>query len=237
MTVVSGKRRTYLSRPETDPRYGFYRDVAVIAIPDNDSVTMSQVMNRTDKMDSNSILHWRMPKGRWRIYRFGHTLTGKTNVATAPESGVGLECDKMSREAVRYYWESYPTVLMSLAGDEVGKTFQRLEIDSYEAGGQDWTSAMPIEFHKRRGYDMLAWLPVAAGVTVEDRVSSKKFMSDWRETVTDLVAEYYYGYMSQLAHKHGLKLLVQRDERGTKSSTQKDSPAGPYMHGKMILRG
>ena len=27
--------------------------------------------------------------------------------------------------------------------------------------------------------------------------------------VTDLFAEYYYGYMSQLAHEHGLKLLVQ----------------------------
>jgi len=208
-TVASGRKRTYLVLPKTDPQYRYYRDVAVIAIPDNDSVSLSQVVNLTDKMDRKGVLHWRMPKGRWRIYRFGHTPTGKTNAGTAPESGVGLECDKMSREAVRHFWETYPSVLMSLAGDEVGKTFQRLEIDSYEAGGQDWTSAMPVEFQKRRGYDMLTWLPVAAGVTVENSVSSKKFMNDWRETVTDLFAEYYYGYMSQLAHEHGLQLLVQ----------------------------
>ena len=208
-TVASGRSRTRLIMPETDPQYSYYQDVAVIAVPDQDSVPMSSVRNLTGQMDSRGVLHWKMPKGRWRIYRFGHTPNGKTNVATSPESGVGLECDKMNREAVRHFWESYPSVLLSLAGDEVGKTFQRLEIDSYEAGGQDWTSVMPAEFRKRRGYDMLIWLPVAAGVTIGDRASSKKFLNDWRETVTDLFAEYYYGYMSQLAHEHGLQLLVQ----------------------------
>lgn len=208
-TVASGRSRTRLIMPETDPQYSYYQDVAVIAVPDQDSVPMSSVRNLTGQMDSRGVLHWKMPKGRWRIYRFGHTPNGKTNVATSPESGVGLECDKMNREAVSHFWESYPSVLLSLAGDEVGKTFQRLEIDSYEAGGQDWTSAMLEEFQKRRGYDMLTWLPVAAGMTIGDKASSKKFLNDWRETVTDLFAEYYYGYMSQLAHEHGLQLLVQ----------------------------
>jgi hypothetical protein len=96
----------------------------------------------------------------------------------------------MNREAIRHFWESYPSILISLAGDEIGKTFQRLEIDSYEAGGQDWTSAMPREFQKRRGYDMLTWLPVAAGMTIDNKASSKKFLNDWRETVTDLFAEH-----------------------------------------------
>lgn len=208
-TVASGRSRTRLIMPETDPQYSYYRDVAVIAVPDQDSVPMSSVRNLTGQMDSRGVLHWKMPQGRWRIYRFGHTPNGKTNVATSPESGVGLECDKMNREAIRHFWESYPSILISLAGDEVGKTFQRLEIDSYEAGGQDWTSAMPREFQKRRGYDMLTWLPVAAGMTIGDKASSKKFLNDWRETVTDLFAEHYYGYMSQLAHEHGLQLLVQ----------------------------
>ena len=208
-TVASGKSRTRLIMPETEPQYSYYRDVAVIAVPDQDSVPMSSIRNLTGKMDSKGILHWKMPQGRWRIYRFGHTPNGKTNVATSPESGVGLECDKMNREAIRHFWESYPSILISLAGDEIGKTFQRLEIDSYEAGGQDWTSAMPREFQKRRGYDMLTWLPVAAGMTIDNKASSKKFLNDWRETVTDLFAEHYYGYMSQLAHEHGLQLLVQ----------------------------
>ena len=209
MKVASGKNRIKLEMPEMDQQYDYYRDVAVIAVPDKDVVQPSTIKILTRQMDRNGVLRWQMPKGRWRIYRFGHTPNGKTNWGTSPESGVGLECDKMNREAVSHFWESYPSVLLSLAGDEVGKTFQRLEIDSYEAGGQDWTSAMPEEFQKRRGYDMLTWLPVAAGMTIGDKASSKKFLNDWCETVTDLFAEYYYGYMSQLAHEHGLQLLVQ----------------------------
>jgi len=209
MTVATGKSRIRLGMPETDPQYDYYRDVAVIAVPEGDSVPMSSVRNLTDRMDRQGILHWQMPKGSWRIYRFGHTPNGKTNWGTSPESGVGLECDKMSRKAVRHFWEGYPTMLLKMADGEVGKTFQRLEIDSYEAGGQDWTADMPEEFQKRRGYDMLTWLPVAAGVTIGDKTGSSQFMKDWRETVSDLFAEYYYGYMSLLAHEHGLKLLVQ----------------------------
>ena len=209
MTVATGKSDIQLDMPAVDPKFSYYRDIAVIAIPDNDSIPLSAVEVLTDKMDKEGILHWKMPRGSWRIYRFGHTPNGKTNLGTSPESGVGLECDKMSREAVRHFWESYPSMLLKLAGNEVGKTFQRLEIDSYEAGGQEWTQTMPAEFQKRRNYDILKWLPAMVGVVIDSRQATNRFMSDWRETVTDLFAENYYGYMSQLAHEHGLKLLVQ----------------------------
>ena len=209
MTIATDGSTTQLDMPAVNPQYGYYRDIAVIAVPDNDSIPMSAVELLTDKMDKDGILHWKKPKGSWRIYRFGHTPNGKTNSATSPESGVGLECDKMSREAVRHFWESYPSLLIKMAGNEAGKTFQRLEIDSYEAGGQEWTPAMPAEFQKRKNYDILKWLPAIAGVTIDNRQATNHFMSDWRETVTDLFAENYYGYMSQLAHEHGLKLLVQ----------------------------
>ena len=145
-----------------------------------------------------------------RLLRLGHTTNGKTNYATAPVGGVGLECDKMSREAVRRYWDTYPQQLLSLAGSEAGKTFQRLEIDSYEAGGQEWTRRMPEEFEQRRGYALLPWLPTLTGLAVVDSPEATlRVRRDWQETVSDLFAENYYGYMSQLAHEHGLKLLVQ----------------------------
>ena len=170
--------------PEQPEAYdGYYEDIATIAVPKEG--------------------------GGGTIYRFGHTANGKTNSGTAPESGVGLECDKMSREAVEHYWAGYPTLLLNIAGEETGKTFQRLEIDSYEAGGQEWTKLMPQEFKARKGYDILPWLPALAGEVIESKEATERFMRDWRETVTDLFAENYYGYMSQLAHRHGLQLLVQ----------------------------
>ena len=201
MQESRGQRLVRLKQPEH--AFGYYEDIAVVALPDDSIVQKEQIIVAPG---GASI---RLPIGKWRVYRFGHTANGKTNSATAPESGVGLECDKMNREAVDHYWSGYPAMLLTLAGEEAGKTFQRLEIDSYEAGGQEWTKRMPEEFQQRRGYDILKWLPALAGAVIDNHQATEQFKCDWRETVSDLFAENYYGYMSLLAHEHGLTLLVQ----------------------------
>lgn len=214
--------RVELPQPEVDAKYNYYKDIAVIAMPDADTVSPESVI-----VVDGGVL----PKGDWRVYRFGHTTNGKTNYATAPMGGVGLECDKMSREALDRYWAGYPQMLLELSGNDAGHgAFQRLEIDSYEAGGQEWTKLMPEEFRKRRGYDIRPWLPVIAGVTIGDDAATQRFRKDWRATVEDLFAENYYGYMSELAHRHGLTLIVQ--PYGTGSS----KPFNPINTGKIISR-
>ena len=208
-TVTKKRKKVRLETPAVDPQYDYYRDVAVVAIPDADTIPIESVLILTEKMDENGVLHCRLPKGIWRIYRFGHTPNGQTNWGTSPESGVGLECDKMNREAVKHFWNTYPSMLLDLAGEEAGTTFRRLEIDSYEAGSQDWTMSMPNDFKEKRGYDIIPWLPVADGVVINSKQQTETFLHDWHETVSDLFAENYYGYMSQLAHENGLQLLVQ----------------------------
>lgn len=195
-------------QPEIDPQWNYYEDIAVVFVPDDSIVRLEniKVFKPSDFPLSPSL--W-MGLGGGFIYRFGHTTNGKTNSLTAPAGGVGLECDKMSREAVKKFWDAYPAQIIALAGTETGRTFQRLEIDSYEAGGQEWTRLMPEEFQKRRGYDILPWLPVLAGVSINSQEATQRWRRDWQETVTDLFAENYYGYMSQLASQHGLQLLVQ----------------------------
>ena len=207
MTKVDGgkKTRIELPMPERKTEFDYYQDVAFVAIPDADTIKLSDIILLT-----SPILNYKLPKGSWRIFRFGHALTGKTNDGTAPLGGVGLECDKMSREAVRHFWQGYPEMLLSLVPEEVGKTYSRLEIDSYEGGFQGWTHLVPEEFLKRRGYDIIPWLPALAGITIESDEATKKFRKDWQETVTDLFAENYYGYMNELARQHqGLQLLVE----------------------------
>lgn len=180
----------------------YYHEVAVVAVPDTGVVRLQDVVVLSPTMTP--------PLGKWRILRFGHAPTGKTNDGTAPLGGVGLECDKMSRESVRHFWQGYPEMLLSLVPEEVGKTFSRLEIDSYEGGFQGWTHMMPEEFLKRRGYDITPWLPVFAGITIESEEATKKFRKDWQETVTDLFAENYYGYMNELVRqRQGMQLLVE----------------------------
>ncbi len=198
-----GSRIDLPERPEIDSQWDYYEDIAVVYVPDDSIVSLEdiRVFMPSDFPISPSV---RRGQGGGFLYRFGHTTNGKTNSSTAPAGGVGLECDKMSREAVKQFWDAYPAQIIDLAGNETGRTFQRLEIDSYEAGGQEWTRLMPEEFQKRRGYDILPWLPALAGVTINSKEDTKKMKRDWQETVTDLFAENYYGYMSQLASEQGL---------------------------------
>lgn len=210
-TIVGGGQiqDVMVAQPYLEPSNSYYRDIALLAMPLDSVIPYHSIINLNNKRAN-------LPKGKWRILRIGHTSNGKTNYATAPFGGVGLECDKMSREAVRKYWESYPQMLVELSGDAIGKTFQRIEIDSYEAGGQEWTPQFPEEFYTRRGYKIWNWLPVLMGFTIESPERSRKFLEDYAMTGTELFAENYYGYMAELAHENGLKLLYQ--PYGTNSS-------------------
>ena len=204
-----GKTGLRLPRPEVDPKWDYYRDIAVLAVPAEGDIPQDRIYRLSAQMRPDGTLDWTVPPGEWAIYRFGHTTNGKDNHGTAPEGGVGLECDKMSREALDHFWSLYPAQLLELADGYVGTTFTRLEIDSYEAGGQTWTPRLPEEFRARKGYDILPWLPVLAGRTVGDEAATARFNEDYVNTCQQLVAEYYYGHLSELCHRNGLFLLAE----------------------------
>ncbi|MEA3188597.1 MAG: (4-O-methyl)-D-glucuronate---lignin esterase [Chthoniobacter sp.] len=206
----SAKVSLKLEQPKVDPKWNYYRDIAVLALPDQPEVPVESVIDLTAKMDASGELNWDAPAGQWIILRFGHTTNGRTNVEQAPPSGVGLECDKLSRAAVERYWAGYPAMLLDIAGKNAGTSFTRIEIDSYEAGPQDWTPAMLAEFKKRRGYDLLPWLPALAKKALENVALTKRFQRDWSQTIADLFADNYYLFMDELARRTpGMNLLVQ----------------------------
>ena len=207
-----------LPRPEVDSRYNYYEDVAVIIMPDDSTVSLSDITVLTDGMNGDGTIllpreiSKRVKQGEaWTVLRYGHTTNGHTNEAQAPASGRGLECDKLSREAVLHFWQGYPRMLIDLAGPLAGTTFCRLEIDSYEAGGQDWSTALPGEFERRKGYGLLPWLPAITGRAVVDSPeANSKFRKDLTDVITSLVAENYYGYMEELCSRTpGLQLLIE----------------------------
>ncbi|MCX6896676.1 MAG: glycosyl hydrolase, partial [Verrucomicrobia bacterium] len=209
---VSGPAKISLKikQPKVDPQWNYYRDIAVLALPDEPVVATESVVDLTAKMDANGELHWDAPAGKWIILRFGHTTTGRSNAAQAPPSGVGLECDKLSRVALERYWAGYPAMLLNLAGKNAGTAFTRIEIDSYEAGPQSWTPAMLPEFKQRRGYDLLPWLPALAKKTIGDEARTKRFQHDWKQTIADLFADNYYLFMDELVRRtSGMQLLIQ----------------------------
>jgi len=221
-----------LPHAEVDPRYNYYQDICVLAMPDDSVVGKNDILDLTPCLPAMTDGRWtdtlvvtkkmmkalpksfsrQMKEGKWLLMRFGHTTNGKTNGAQSPISGQGLECDKMRREAVRHFWNGYPQMLIDLAGRHAGKTFCRLEIDSYEAGGQDWSVVLPDEFLRRKGYDIRPWLPYISGkVVIGSKEESEAFRKDLVDVLTSLFAENYYGYMAELAEKSapGMQLLVE----------------------------
>ncbi len=179
-------------------------------VPESPPSTVLQpdaMLDLTSRVDASGRLVWDAPAGDWTVFRFGYTTTGETN-HPAPDGGLGLECDKMSREAVKAYWDGlFPKILA--VGSLVGKPFDHTLIDSYEAGAQNWTPAFPEQFKQRRGYDLLPYLPVLTGRVVGSAERSERFLWDFRRTVADLFAENYYDYFADLAHQAGLKLEVE----------------------------
>ena len=168
-------------------------------------VSSGEVVDLTKRMDSSGRLKWTVPPGRWTVSRVGHTAGGMEAVP-APSGITALECDKLSKPAVKMHYDGFIGRLAKLSGPLAGKAFSYATTDSWEVGAQNWTEAMPEEFRQRRGYDLKPFLPLLLTGRVVDNVeTSERFLEDFRRTLQELVLENYYGYYTGLCHKDGLQ--------------------------------
>jgi hypothetical protein len=169
-----------------------------------DVVKKTDVIDITDKMDPDGTLRWTPPDGKWTVMRLGYSLTGHTNGPASPEA-TGLEVDKLSAKHVKSYFTNYLDQYKSATNGLMGKRgLQYVITDSWEAGTQNWTDDMLAEFRKRRGYDMLPWLPALSGHIVESAEASDKFLWDFRKTLADLVTENHYDQLTTLLKDRGM---------------------------------
>jgi len=171
-------------------------------------IDKDKIIDLTSKMSADGTLDWVAPAGDWTILRFGHTPNGTQN-RPAGLGGKGLEVDKMNRKAVDAYWAGGIQPVLDKLGLLVGSTLTNCLIDSYEVGCDNWTEGFREDFKKRRHYDCFTFLPTLAGYYVESGEVSERFLWDFRKTIGDLMADNYYGYFSELCHKHGMKFSVE----------------------------
>lgn len=171
-------------------------------------VPIDGIIDITDKMDASGKLKWDVPAGDWTIARIGYQPNGTLN-HPAPLNGEGLEVDKLSKEAMDLHWAGMMGKIVEKIGPLAGKSFTKVEIDSWEVGSQNWTPKFREEFTKRRGYDPIKFLPVFAGQTVESTDATERFLWDFRRTIADLFAENYVGRLRELSNQNGMKLAVE----------------------------
>lgn len=206
--------------PIVEARQTYYRDIAVLAIPTAGVIQKDAILDLTGKMSADGDLDWEAPAGEWTIYRFGHTTTGAM-IQPAQWDAMGLECDKMSREAVTFHIEHVLGEMKKHLGAHMGKALTTLYFDSYEAGTPTWTPKMREQFQSRRGYDLTPWLPVLAGRVVGSGADTENFKKDFNRTVEDLYRDCYWSTPRPLAHAAGLKFNAEPYE-------------GPWVIGEVV---
>ena len=183
----------------------------------------SAVVDVTRFMDHQGRLQWQAPSGNWTVLRIGHTTTGAIN-SPGPDGGVGLECDKFSKEAYEFHFTQFFGKLFPVIEPLAAKGMAGAIIDSYETGLQNWTARFPQEFQKRRGYDLKPYMPAMLGRVVGSPEVSDRFLWDIRKTHAELMQEYYYGTFQEQCHKHGMKSFIEPYDPGNFD----EMPTGQY---------
>ena len=129
-----------------------------------------------------------------------HTRQAVKRAAVGAE---GYVLDPFSKQAIATHLKAVGEPLLSAFN---GAPPYAIFSDSLEAYGSDWTPALPAEFKKRRGYDLMAHLPelVAGGSPAAENIRH-----DYGVTLTELVNENYLTQINDWAIAHHTRFRSQ----------------------------
>ena len=149
-----------------------------------------------------------LPDGQWRVLRFGYTSTGAKNVPSSTE-GKGLEVDKFNAQALRFHFDQYVGKLAKQLKAKNINSLKTTEIDSYEVGGQNWTSDIDKSFSSKFGYDFIPWLPAMTGRVIESPRHTGAVLQEYRQHLSDLMVDNYFGEFTRIANEYGMESYIE----------------------------
>jgi hypothetical protein len=117
-------------------------------------------------------------------------------VKRAAAGAEGFVLDHYDRAAIDNHLKNVGDRLAQAFGDHPPYS---VFSDSLEVERSDWTGNFLEEFRKRRGYDLMPYLPALAGDIGEVTTAIRH---DWGRTLTDLAEENYLTPIREWAHRH-----------------------------------
>ena len=137
-------------------------------------------------------LTWKAPhEGQYKVIAL-YVKYGVMRVKRAAPGGEGLVIDHFDKKAVKNYLKHIEAAFERTATPYPHTFFN----DSYEVADATWTPTLFTEFEKRRGYKLEEHLP-------ELMAYESKVLSDYRETLGDLLLENFTEQWTAWAHAHG----------------------------------
>ncbi len=220
----------------------FYTEVAVLAYPLTEDSTikdLSMVKNLSKAMTADGTVNWKAPAGKWKIVRSICANTGQPMIMHTPSSK-GPMIDHFNPIATETHIKYILDKLQKSLGTFKGSAFKYLYSDSYEVTGQLWTPNMIAEFQKRRGYDMMPYLPALNGFVVESKETTKRFLYDYAQLLSDLIIESHYAKAKEVCATYGIGYVAEAAGPGKplhncpfeslKSSGSLSFPRGEFWH-------
>lgn len=137
----------------------------------------------------------------------GHTATGHVN-ATAG-GGKGLNA---TSSAPRLFRNSSRTGLRKCSKTDEAvarRVLKYMHVDSWECGSQNWSDNFAAEFKKRRGYDLMPYLPLLAGIPMESAARSEQILRDVRTTIGELVTDVFYIVLADCARQYDCRFSAE----------------------------
>ena len=201
----------------------------------------NSAIDLTPKMDSRGVLHWRVPAGRWLLFSYWQRATGQImagNPFVAPEAwsarvpekdkAAYLTADIFSAKGIS---AALAYLDQSLLSDDAALLRDGdLAHDSLEVQAEMfWTGDLPAEFHRRRGYSLIPYLPAlntprdssfnpldpnwggALPVRAYEFSGNvgERVRYDYAQTLTDLYCDRYLNAFARWAHGKGMRARVQ----------------------------
>jgi hypothetical protein len=177
------------------------------------------------RLQPDGVLQWDVPPGTWQVFVFCSVPTMQ-RVNGAAGEGLQLVMDHLSSEAFAAHAKRVGDDAVPYIGEFFGNGLRAIFCDSLEVSANlFWSDDFLAEFRRRRGYDLLPYLPILkvqshsapfgefADLPVfEIAEIGDQVRNDYRQTVSDLITERFYGEFNKWAHAH--KLLSRTQAHG-----------------------
>ncbi len=144
-----------------------------------------------------------VPAGTRSVRWYIMSRTGQ-QVKRAAVDANGFVLDHFSRQAVADHLQNVGDKLASAFGNHPPDS---VFSDSLEVFGADWTPHLLQEFHERRGYSLLPYLPDL--FTAHPDAQALAVRHDWGLTLTELIDQNYLEQVNQWARAHHTHLRAQ----------------------------
>ncbi|TDD87807.1 alpha-L-rhamnosidase [Actinomadura darangshiensis] len=161
---------------------------------------------------------WTVPAGGdWLLFAYWRRGSGQrpeSGPHSSPDSCVVDHFSRAGTRAVTAFWEARLLTrdirrLIRRAGATLFEDSIELETDAL-----NWTPGLPAEFERRRGYDLMPYLPVVVRNDEDtqfayDAATTSHVRHDFWLTISDLLNEYHFAAVATWAHSIGLRYRAQ----------------------------